>query len=101
MRNNMLAFWSWHSSDVPSLESPDRTMLRKNSNTVNDPELENRTTNTDTARCTVCGEKRFERYKLVLRQPLCGSAAGRIIETGSVCEQCADKMRHNARAEKK
>lgn len=60
-------------------------------------DYENRTATNDTARCLICGEESFERYTLVLRQPLRGSAAGRIIETGSVCEQCAPELRVNAK----
>lgn len=54
---------------------------------------------TSESRCLICGEQGFERYKLVLRQPLRGSTAGRIVETGSVCEQCAPELRANARTE--
>lgn len=63
-------------------------------------ESENSTTNNDDkSRCLVCGEQRFERYKITLRQPLHGNGYGRIIETGSVCERCAPKLRTNARTE--
>lgn len=73
--------------------------------TQNCTDFENRTTNNDndsnTTRCISCGEERIERYKLTLRQPLQGNAYGRIIETGSVCGQCATEMRNNAHAEER
>lgn len=70
----------------------------------NRTDSENSTTTTDdsdTTRCLSCGKKRVERYKLTLRQPLRGNGYGRIIETGSVCGQCAIKMRNNAITEER
>lgn len=57
------------------------------------------TTNDDNAYCISCGERRIERFKITLRQPLHGNGYGRIELTGSVCSRCADEMQHNARTE--
>lgn len=65
-------------------------------------ESKNRTTTNEDENksvCISCGEQRHERYKITLRQPLRGNGYGRLIETGSVCEQCAGELRHNARTE--
>jgi transposase-like protein len=98
----MMAFWSWHSALCHLQKVPPRTMRNYNTYTVNGSDSENRTTTNDTnekPRCLSCGEQRTERYKLTLRQPLRGNGYGRIIDTGSVCEQCASKLRLNARTE--
>lgn len=102
----MMAFRRWHSSvgvllqKVPVKETKmTYETLRQNRIELANSETNKTNENADKPRCISCGERRFERYKLTLRQPLSGNGYGRIIETGSVCERCAGKMRANARTE--
>lgn len=94
-----MSFWSWHSAVCRLQKGPERPNMSYKTLRQNRTESENSTTTNDTTRCLICGEQGFERYTLTLRQPLLGRAAGRIIETGSVCEQCAPELRSNARTE--
>lgn len=92
----MMAFWSWHSAVCLLQKVPERTM--SNYTVTADNDIGSNCDTNKQTNCTVCGnEDCFERYKLTLRQPLRGNGYGRIIETGSVCERCAPKLRSNAR----
>lgn len=92
----MMPFWSRYSVVCRLQKGPVRPMLEHDTTTENDSESTHSTPNTDKSRCISCGEQRNERYKITLRQPLRGNGYGRIIETGSVCEQCAGKLLVNA-----
>lgn len=86
-----MPFWRWLSPICRLQKGPGRPM------TTNELDTQERVaSNANQSHCLVCGEEGIERYKLTLRQPLRGNGHGRIVENGSICEQCTVTVRNNA-----